>query len=483
MKALLDKDKIEEFMSELECLATYNTESITEEDYKDFLDKLKKDSISLNFKLPEFFKGARTKYSFRTNMQSYGGYAERRQQLKKQFDDALNIYEGYVFNANIKIDKKMIINLIKSSGSIKTKFGEIHNLEMIGEGANGIVYSGMMSNTKVAVKILANSDENKKNRFICEFCNIMLKINGEPNIAKVYFYDDIVLNNVITPAIIMKKYTNSLKYKPDITEEELIQYFKELLNALDIIHKNGMVHRDLKPQNLLIDDSNHLYVGDFGIAYYDPGIFEKTGHTQLSDRLANFNFSAPEQVDSKCDPHPSMDIYALGQIMQWLAYNKVHRGTNRKKIFEKYSTPRVKVLDNIIERCLDNEPEERYQSVDEIKQEIDKYNRSVNVPSKEILEMLKNINRVEVSYWKEVIEFFKSNGKIVLYTNLIQTSAYEINDKILEIQFENKFTDFGKMILNKEENIDTIRKAVFKFSGKDLEIKYTEKIMEKKLII
>ena len=84
-----------------------------------------------------------------------------------------------------------------------------------------------------------------------------------------------------------------------------------------------------------------------------------------------------------------------------------------------------------------------------------------------------------VSYWNEVILRLKANGKIMLYTNLINTKAKEANNT-LQIEFKNGITAFGKTVLTKPESIKEIENIVEQISGKQLNIKYIEKIEESK---
>ena len=69
-----------------------------------------------------------------------------------------------------------------------------------------------------------------------------------------------------------------------------------------------------------------------------------------------------------------MDIYAIGQITQWLVFGKTTKGTHRKRLYEKFNTPRMHFLDDIVDKCLNDDPQERFQSVEEIFNEIEKYN-------------------------------------------------------------------------------------------------------------
>ena len=75
-------------------------------------------------------------------------------------------------------------------------------------------------------------------------------------------------------------------------------------------------------------------------------------------------------------------------------------------------------------------------------------------------------------YWPEILTDLKQNGKIVLYTNLINTQAKEINDMTVGIEFKNGMSAFGKTVLEKPENIREISKMVSMACGKPMDIKY-----------
>ncbi len=80
-------------------------------------------------------------------------------------------------------------------------------------------------------------------------------------------------------------------------------------------------------------------------------------------------------------------------------------------------------------------------------------------------------NKVE-EYWPQIVRDLKQNGKIVLYTNLMNTRAREINDMTVGIEFPNGLTSFGKTVLEKQENIKEITNLVSMASGKPMNIKY-----------
>ncbi len=137
------------------------------------------------------------------------------------------------------------------------------------------------------------------------------------------------------------------------------------MDCLNVIHKNGIVHRDLKPENIFLNEENKIILGDFGIAWFDPQQHSKLAKTSKSERLANYLFSAPEQVTGPNKSSPTMDLYALGQIIQWLVTGKTHRGTGRQKLQEYDKS--LASIDDIIDLLLQNDPKKRPQSIEELR--------------------------------------------------------------------------------------------------------------------
>ena len=83
-------------------------------------------------------------------------------------------------------------------------------------------------------------------------------------------------------------------------------------------------------------------------------------------------------------------------------------------------------------------------------------------------------NRKPAQYWQDIVSNFKNNGKIMLYTNLLDTNAIEINDMTVGIEFPKGITAFGKSVLEKPENKMEISKQVSVACGKEMQIKYID---------
>lgn len=289
----------------------------------------------------------------------------------KSWEEWIDHFEPIITEKKNKIQTINELRDYIVENGINTKFGQITDIKkQIGQGGNSIVCFGNLNGEEVAIKILIKYDSDKRNRFYLEYFNIIKSIQNYNGIIQQYFLDEMIIEDNVYPYIIMKKYKSQLEYNPNIKVDELFRFIFNLLEPLKYIHSLGIIHRDLKPQNILIDDNKKIYIADFGIAYFDPTEFALTGHTVKHDRLANFDFSAPEQRKADYTPCPSTDIYALGQLIQWSVYGETHKGTNRKLLYNKINSPKIKKLDKIVNKCLSNSPDDRYSTIEELEKDI-----------------------------------------------------------------------------------------------------------------
>ena len=267
--------------------------------------------------------------------------------------------------ANIDETKQIIRKQIKVNGTLSTIIGDIVIKKQIGEGGNSLVYTASWGKRLVAVKILAidfrkDKESEKYKRFIDEFQGL-IPLMGSGVIVPIYYFG---LFQEIFPYFVMDIYPYTLdswiKKYPVQDIHNLIPYIKKLLFCLDVIHRHGIIHRDVKPKNIFVDENGELLLGDFGIAWFDPEHYEKLAHTSSGDRLANYGFSAPEQFHKDVLPAFTMDIFAIGQIVQWLVTGNTHGGTDRKLLSncnESYS-----LIDPLIDKFLAYDPKNRPQS-------------------------------------------------------------------------------------------------------------------------
>ncbi|WP_094603268.1 Serine/threonine-protein kinase PknD [Sporomusa silvacetica DSM 10669] len=269
-------------------------------------------------------------------------------------------------------NKNLLRGHIKSQGDcISTCLGPIKKLKQIGEGGNSLVFEGELFGIRVAIKFLMeNSSIQKIIRFKAEYVNVNILPNNS-YIAKMLNFEELKIQDVVIPMIIMKRYDGSLKdHLQEPKYEDLNKLFNFLISSLNFIHCHGIIHRDLKPENILVEGNKYV-LADFGIANFDSGRFALRAKTQKGDRMANFSCSPSEQFEKGTKPSFTMDIYALGQICQLYSTGSAHRGTKRERITNHF--PEAELIDYIVEKCLASNPQERFQSIEEIKVAIDRF--------------------------------------------------------------------------------------------------------------
>lgn len=257
---------------------------------------------------------------------------------------------------------------MKKERGISSPLGYIEVNEAIGEGGNAIVYNAQFGQNQVALKVLAEQKNSSKyERFVTEFREIV-QLSDTKAVVPIYFFGQIEIGDFTFPYILMKKYPYTLKdwkgSKQFSNFNDLERTLKNLLNILSVIHERNIVHRDLKPENILVDENGEMVLADFGISWFDPEFYERLVHTKKSDRMANYDFSAPEQFEKNSQPHLTMDIFSLGQIITWLITGGVARGnrtplTNHDKSFV--------IIEPIISKMLSRSPKERPQSIEDVR--------------------------------------------------------------------------------------------------------------------
>lgn len=270
--------------------------------------------------------------------------------------------------------EKLFLNYINDHDGVDSIFGKLEftKSDRIGQGGNGLVYLARINDNEVAIKFLLSDDERKITRFKAEYLNINYVKSKLRNIVNMIHYDEVeIQEGLLIPYIVMSRYSNNLKKyreeKGEITEADFINLLNFLFGTLNSIHEKGIIHRDIKPENILVDGSEFVFT-DFGIAHFNKADFPIDSKTRKGERLANIEFSAPEQINHQYEVTQASDIYSMAQIMYWYAFGTVNRGTGAEYISQKYDWKDACIYDSIINKCLRNNPAERFQSINEIRE-------------------------------------------------------------------------------------------------------------------
>ena len=133
----------------------------------------------------------------------------------------------------------------------------------------------------------------------------------------------------------MRRYQCSLRklMGDGISSDAVLPLFSNILDGVEAAHLKGVVHRDLKPENILYDgDSGTLAIADFGTARFTEDIVATLVETGDEQRLANFQYAAPEQRKPGQPVGVPADLYALGLILNEMFTGVVPQGTEYQPI-------------------------------------------------------------------------------------------------------------------------------------------------------
>ena len=372
------------------------------------------------------------------------------------------------------------------NNSLNTNIGSFNYVGQIGQGGNALVYEFKKGENLYAVKFIEHIDKKKIDRFIDEyFC--VAQIGNHENIAQSYHFDTVSINEKSYSLIIMKKYSSSLKGLGTInhlSDKEKSVYgwvlAKSLFNGLDFLHKNKIIHRDIKPENIFFDSSSEKFViGDLGIAHFSEDL-AKQSHTKEGERLSNYLCSPLDQILGEKSPLPSWDLYAAGQVINWYLFGDYIRGDG-KAIYNGEDND-LKILDNIVKKSVQNSPERRFASIDEIRDFVS----GSKTPKRDVYQRLYDFDEVVRSSMPKMKgEFYETTDKVEIKRLLENFSKKCQLDEfwyITDCAGDNSLDDFKEigedrwlMANSYELKIEKI--IIYKNSGlhKSLFILFTEK--------
>ncbi|RKP04714.1 kinase-like domain-containing protein [Thamnocephalis sphaerospora] len=185
----------------------------------------------------------------------------------------------------------------------------------IGRGKYSEVFEGVTANdqTPCVIKVLKPVKKKKIKREI----KILQNLSGGPNVIKLL---DVVRDpQSKTPALVFEN-VNNIDFKiiyPKFTDFDVRYYIFELLKALDFCHSKGIMHRDVKPHNVMIDhEKRQLRLIDWGLAeFYHPG-------TEYNVRVASRYFKGPELLVDFQEYDYSLDMWSLGCMFASMIFRK-----------------------------------------------------------------------------------------------------------------------------------------------------------------
>ena len=256
-------------------------------------------------------------------------------------------------------------------------------IELIGSGGMANVYKALCHrlNRYDAVKIMRDetaANTELRRRFRAESQAVAML--SHPNIVSVYdvsHSDDVeYIVMELIDGITLKQY---LQKKSVLDPSEVLDFTIQTAKALEHAHSKGIIHRDIKPQNIMLLKDGMIKVADFGIASLENTIEENNGET-----VGSVHYIAPEQARGEA-PDARSDIYSLGIVMYEMLTGKLpYVGNSDVEVAVKHMntdpvTPRDIVpsipeeLERICLKAMNSNIDERYQSASEILADVEEY--------------------------------------------------------------------------------------------------------------
>ena len=262
--------------------------------------------------------------------------------------------------------------------------------ELIGVGGMANVYKAydIAEQRVVAVKILRDEYMNN-DEFIRRFRNESRAISllSHPNIVKVY---DVIFSDRIQS--IVMEYIDGITLKDYIDQEgtlrwkEAVHFTVQILRALQHAHDRGIVHRDIKPQNIMLLSDGTIKITDFGIAR-----FSRSNTKTITDRaIGSVHYISPEQA-SGAPTDARTDIYSLGVMMFEMLTGKLPfeadspvsvaiKQIQSQPLRPRSLNPSIPVgLEEITMRAMQKDAAQRYQSAAEMLRDIEAFKQDPSV--------------------------------------------------------------------------------------------------------
>jgi serine/threonine protein kinase len=322
----------------------------------------------------------------------------------------------------------------RSKLTFKTDLDTYTEIELIGTGGSGRVYLvSSSSSDRFAIKILDPSRVNssKEKRF-----------QNELNFGRRVRHDHIVpvvdsgvckVDGKLVPFFVMPVYDQSFRdlISDAIDPQRALTLLDGIFSGVEFAHNRRIWHRDIKPENILYErDKDRLLLADFGIAHFEEDDLHTAVETKDAERLANFQYAAPEQRRKGATVDHRADIYALGLILHESITRVVPHGTGYPRV--KDVSSRHAYVDEVIEKMIRTSPPERYASIDEIRTDLKVL--SVGAALSKGRQVASRVSAVA-----EKDRLFHSTEGVMAFTREVQVVYDHLIDILERVKAENSF--------------------------------------------
>jgi tRNA A-37 threonylcarbamoyl transferase component Bud32 len=265
-------------------------------------------------------------------------------------------------------------------------FGDYEILEEIARGGMGVVYKArqLSLNRVVALKmVLAGEWATPEARFRLRAEAEAAANLQHPNIVAIHEVGEHEGQQYFSMDFVDGTNLAEFVCGEPLSAEQAASYVKAIAEAIHFAHQRGILHRDLKPQNVLIDTDDRPRITDFGLA---KRVENDSGLTRTGDVLGSPSYMSPEQASSRLEEvGPQSDVYSLGAILYELLTGRApFRGATALEtlcqVIEVPPVPPRKLnpgvpqdLETICLKCLEKSPANRFSSAQELADELGRF--------------------------------------------------------------------------------------------------------------
>jgi len=248
---------------------------------------------------------------------------------------------------------------------------------LIASGGMGAVYAGLQRDLDrpVAIKILppdAGRDGESIDRFRTEAKAMARLIH--PHIPAVFEFAVVAEYCVLVMELVDGSNVFQLIRESRLPSRRAIEVFQQVCDAVQFAHSRSIVHGDIKPGNILVNTDGQAKLADFGLAR----LMEQSDRDSSSwTPMGTPEYAAPELYDRNATPDHRADIYSLGVVLHEMLTGAAPSGEFELPATTLKLDPRI---DEIIARCMEINPDLRYQSVAEIRQVTREILDGINAP-------------------------------------------------------------------------------------------------------
>ncbi|MBA4313676.1 MAG: hypothetical protein C0417_13720 [Chlorobiaceae bacterium] len=350
-------------------------------------------------------------------------------------------------------------------------------IDKLGEGGMGVVYKAEDTKLKrnVALKFLPphiSVDDEVKQRFIHE-AQAASALN-HTNICSIHTIEEFDQQQFIDMEFVEGKTLGMLLKEKELSLKEVVDIALQIAEGLNAAHKKEIVHRDIKPDNIMVTDERLVKIMDFGLAKLKGS----SKLTKTHSTLGTLSYMSPEQARGE-EVDQRSDIFSLGVVLyEMITGRRPFKGEHEAAIIyslvnetpeplARYKSNIPDELQRIVDKALEKNQEMRYQQIDELQVDLKKLSTGIESPIRRQLPSIAVLPFTNLSADKEQ-EYFCDGMAEEIINALTQVEGLRVVARTSAFSFRGKEIDIRE--IGEKLNVETVMEGSVRKSGNRLRI-------------